>query len=52
MAVSFFPNWLGQRQVRLVEVNGERLQLSTDGPQRFNGALKTATLTWRRAKPN
>jgi hypothetical protein len=52
MAVSFFPNWLGQRQVRLVEVNGERLQLSTDGPQRFNGVLKTATLTWRRAKPN
>jgi Lipocalin-like domain len=52
MAVSFFPNWLGQRQVRLVEVNGERLRLSTDGPQRFNGVLKTATLTWRRAKPN
>ena len=52
MAVSFFPNWLGQRQVRLVEVNAERLQLSTDEPQRFNGVLKTATLTWRRAKPN
>jgi hypothetical protein len=52
MAVSFFPNWLGQRQVRLVEVNGERLQLSTDGPQRVNGALTTATLTWRRAEPN
>ena len=52
MAVSFFPNWLGQRQVRLVEVDGERLQLSTDGPQRFNGTLKTATISWRRAKPN
>src|ERR1700676_870091 len=53
MAVSFFPNWLGQRQVRLVEVDGERLQLSTDGPQAiFNGALKTATLTWRRARAN
>lgn len=52
MAVSFFPNWLGQRQVRLVEVNGEYLRLSTDGPQRVNGALKTATLTWRRARPN
>jgi hypothetical protein len=52
MAVTFFPNWLGQRQVRLVEVNGERLQLSTDRPQRFNSVLKTATLTWRRAKPN
>jgi Lipocalin-like domain len=52
MAVSFFPNWFGQRQVRLVEVNGETLRLSTDGPQRVNGALKTATLTWRRAQPN
>jgi hypothetical protein len=30
----------------------ETLRLSTDGPQRLNGALKTATLTWRRAQPN
>jgi Lipocalin-like domain len=52
MAVSFFPNWVGQRQVRLVEVDGKRLQLSTDGPQRFKGTLKTATMHWRRAKPN
>src|ERR1700680_2359790 len=48
MTVSFFPNWVGQRQVRLVEVDGERLQLSTDGPRRFNGTLKTATISWRR----
>jgi hypothetical protein len=53
MAVSFFPNWLGQKQVRLVEIDGERLQLSTDGPQAiFSGSLKAATLTWRRAQPN
>ena len=52
MAVSFFPNWVGQRQVRLVELNGERLQLSPDGPQRLNGVLKTITLSWRRAQPN
>jgi Lipocalin-like domain len=52
MAVSFFPNWLGQRQVRLGEVDGETLRLSTDGPRRINGALKTATMTWRRAQPN
>ena len=52
MAVSFFPNWAGQRQVRLVELNGERLQLSPDGPQRLNGVLKTVTLSWRRAQPN
>ena len=52
MAVSFFPNWVGQRQVRLVEVDGERLQSSNDRPQRFNDSLKTATIHWRRARPN
>jgi len=52
MAVSFFPNWVGQRQVRLVKLNGERLQLSPGGPQRLNGVLKTVTLSWRRAEPN
>jgi hypothetical protein len=53
MAVSFFPNWPGQKQVRLVEISGERLHLITDGPQAIlNGVLKTATLTWRRAQAN
>jgi hypothetical protein len=52
MAVSFFPNWFGQRQVRIARIDGDVLQLSTDGPQHFNGTLKTATLTWRRAEPN
>ena len=52
MAVSFFPNWFGQRQVRLVKIDRDVLQLSTDGPQRFNGTLKTATLTWKLAKQN
>ena len=52
MAVSFFPNWLGQRQLRLVKLNGDHLQLSTDKPQRINGVLKTVTLSWWRAQPN
>jgi hypothetical protein len=52
MAVSFFPNWVGQRQTRLVKLDGEYLRLSTDGPLRLNGVLKTATLLWRRAQPN
>ncbi len=52
MAVSFFPNWFGQRQVRLVEVNDDYLRLRPDGPRRVDGVLKTATLTWRRAQPN
>jgi hypothetical protein len=49
MAVSFFPNWFGQRQTRRVNMTGEYLQLTID---RLNGAPKTATLTWRRAQPN
>jgi hypothetical protein len=52
IAVSFFPNWFRQRQVRLVEVIGERLQLRTEQPVRLHGALKTVILTWRRARPN
>ena len=52
MVVSFFPNWFGQRQVRIVKIDGDVLQLSPNGSQRFNGALKTATLTWKRAKQN
>src|SRR6267142_7062578 len=51
MTVSFFPNWFGQRQVRLVEVNGEYLRLRTEEPVRLHSVLKTVTLTWRRAKP-
>jgi Lipocalin-like domain len=27
MAVSFFPNWFGQRQVRLAEINSERQRM-------------------------
>ena len=52
MAVSFFPNWIGQRQLRIVRIEGDVLQLSTDVAQHINGALKTVTLTWKRADPN
>src|SRR5258708_119130 len=51
-AVSFFPKGVGQRQGRRVKVDRERLKLSPDGPQRFKGPLKTATIHWRRAQPN
>jgi hypothetical protein len=52
MAVSFFPNWKGQRQVRIVRLDGDQLQLATDRPSLFDGSLKTALITWRRAEPN
>jgi hypothetical protein len=49
MAVSFFPNWLGQRQMRKVKIAGEFLELTVGQP---NGEAKIATLTWRKAQPN
>src|SRR4051812_43307175 len=41
MFVSLFPNWKGQRQVGIVKLDGDDLQLSTDLPALFNGSLKT-----------
>jgi hypothetical protein len=52
MFVSWFPNWRGQRQVRIVGLDHDELKLSTQEPYLFNGTLKTATITWRRAQPN
>jgi hypothetical protein len=52
MAVSLFPNWKGQRQVRIAELDGDQLMLATDRPSLFAGSLKTARITWRRAAPN
>lgn len=52
MQVSLFPNWLGQRQVRLVRIDSDLLRLATDTPMTFGGGRKTATLVWRRVQPN
>jgi hypothetical protein len=52
MAVSFFPNWIDQRQLRIARIQGDFLELSTDVAQHVNGALKTVTLTWKRADPS
>ena len=52
MAVSLFPNWQGQRQLRIPELHGDTLVLATDQPTLFAGSLKTARITWRRATPN
>jgi len=52
MFVSLFPNWKGQRQVRIVKLDEKELHLSPDRPLMFNGSLKMATIIWRRAKAN
>lgn len=52
MFVSLFPNWKGQRQARIVRLDEKELRLSPTQPLMFNGSLKMATITWRRANPN
>jgi hypothetical protein len=52
MFVSLFPNWKGQRQLRIVKLDENELHLSPDRPLMFNGGLKMATIIWKRAKAN
>lgn len=50
MAVSFFPNWLGQTQVRMAELDADILRLAPDMPIRAEGKDIMARLEWRRAR--
>lgn len=45
--VSFFPNWVGVDQVRIWELEGNRLILSTP-PLVIRGLQQTAQLVWER----
>jgi hypothetical protein len=49
MAISLFPNWAGERQLRVVEIEADELRLRTEQPSMFDGSLKDALVTWRRA---
>jgi hypothetical protein len=46
--VSSFPNWVGTDQVRIVDLTGDQLSLSSV-PFVIGGALQSAHLFWRRA---
>lgn len=46
--VSFFSNWVGMRQVRVIEFNGDRMTFSFEKPIPSNGGLKSSVVTWRR----
>ena len=50
VALSLVPNWIGERQVRHVDLAGDRLELSGP-PTRIAGTIRTAHLVWRRASP-
>ncbi len=45
--ISFFPNWVGVDQVRLWELEGNRMTLSTP-PLLVRGLQQTARLVWER----
>ncbi|MFI8185710.1 lipocalin-like domain-containing protein [Actinacidiphila glaucinigra] len=47
--LSLFPNWVGDSQTRIAELDGRRLRLSLPGAARIWGALRTGVLTWERA---
>lgn len=51
MFVSLFPNWIGQTQPRVVEIEGDELRLSSASPIRSGGKETMSYLTWRRAEP-
>jgi hypothetical protein len=52
MAVSLFPNWTGDRQLRMVDLDGDVLRLSIESQTMFDGNVKTTTVTWHRAAVN
>jgi hypothetical protein len=45
--VSFFPNWIGVKQERIFEFDGDRLSLSTL-PALLDGKQQTAHMIWKR----
>lgn len=52
MFISLFPNWTGQTQPRVVDLQGDVLKLSTASPMRSAGKMMNAYLEWHRAETN
>ena len=50
ISISFFPNWLGQAQIRAAELAGDVLRLIPAAPIRSGGKDTMSCLTWRRAR--
>jgi hypothetical protein len=50
MFVSLFPNWTGQTQPRVVEIDGDTLHLASASPIRSSGKTVMSSLTWTRAE--
>lgn len=52
MYVSFFPNWLGQTQPRVAQLEGNVLTLGPEQPIVSKGKEVISKLVWHRAEPN
>ncbi|MEH0887393.1 lipocalin-like domain-containing protein [Enterobacter sp. UNJFSC 003] len=52
MYVSLFPNWTGQTQPRVVDIQGGVLKLSSASPIFSGGVEVMSYLEWHRAEPN
>lgn len=46
---SLFPNWVGGTQIRLYELDGDRLILRTAAPRNFGGVERSARAALERA---
>ncbi|MGA5585497.1 lipocalin-like domain-containing protein [Pseudomonas siliginis] len=51
IAVSMFPNWIGQVQPRTVKLVGDILQFGNFSQYRSSGRVVDARIRWRRVKP-
>jgi len=47
VAVSLFPNWIGQKQQRIMRIEHNTLHLSTTSPMQSEGHSVNAYLEWR-----
>ncbi|MGE8540638.1 MAG: lipocalin-like domain-containing protein [Acinetobacter sp.] len=52
MQVSLFPNWIGQKQLRVVSLEGNILKLGPATPIMSKGKRVMSQLIWKRAPSN
>ena len=52
LAVSLFPNWVGDTQARISKLEGDLLTLTTSAPVSGRGFVATPIVEWRRARRN
>lgn len=52
MFISLFPNWVGQTQPRVVDVDRDFLTITTEKPVESQGKMVKPELRWKRATLN